>query len=82
MKAIPKTAKIRFTGKGQLVIPCWLLKELDIKEGTRALMYQEGDAIVLKPITPRHIRNLRGSWKGSGLLKALMDGRKRERELK
>lgn len=45
-------------------------------------MYQVEDAIVLKPITPRHIRNLRGSLKGLGLLKALMEGRKRERELK
>ena len=82
MKTTPKTGTIRFTGKGHVVIPGWLRKELDIEEGTRAIVYQEGDAIVLKPITPRHIRNLRGSLKGSGLLKALMDGRKRERELK
>jgi bifunctional DNA-binding transcriptional regulator/antitoxin component of YhaV-PrlF toxin-antitoxin module len=82
MKTTPKTGTIRFTGKGQAVIPGWLRKELDIEAGTRDLVYQEGDAIVLKPITPRHIRNLRGSLKGSGLLKALMDDRKRERELK
>jgi hypothetical protein len=36
---------------------------------------------VLKPITTQHIKNLRGSLKGSGVLKALMDDRKREREL-
>jgi bifunctional DNA-binding transcriptional regulator/antitoxin component of YhaV-PrlF toxin-antitoxin module len=65
-----------------VVIPGLLRKESDIEEGTRILVYQEEDAIVLKPITPRHIRNLRGSLKGSGLLKALMDERKRERELK
>jgi AbrB family looped-hinge helix DNA binding protein len=82
MKTSPWTGTIRFNGKGQVVIPGWLRKELDIDEGTRALVYQEGDAIVLKPITPRHIRNLRGSLKGSGLLKALLDERKRERELK
>jgi AbrB family looped-hinge helix DNA binding protein len=82
MKRTPNTDTIRFTGRGQVVIPGWLRKELDIEEGTRALVYREGDAIVLKPITPRHIRNLRGSLKGSGLLKALMDDRKRERELK
>jgi AbrB family looped-hinge helix DNA binding protein len=81
MKITPKIHIIRFTGKGQVVLPCWLRKELDIKKGTRALVFQEGDAIVLKPITPRHIRNLRGSLKGSGVLKALMDSRKREREL-
>jgi AbrB family looped-hinge helix DNA binding protein len=82
MKTTPRTDTVRFTGKGQVVIPRGLRKELNIKDGTRTLVYQEGDAIVLKPITPRHIRNLRGSLKGLGLLKALMDGRKRERERK
>jgi AbrB family looped-hinge helix DNA binding protein len=82
MKTIPKTDTIRFTGNGQVIVPPWLRKKLGIKAGTRALMYQEGDAIVLKPITPRHIRQLRGSLKRSGLLKALMDRRKCERELK
>jgi AbrB family looped-hinge helix DNA binding protein len=81
MKTTFKTDMIRFTVKGQVVIPCWLRKELDIEEGTRALVYQDGDAIVLKPITPRHIKNLRGSLKGSGVLRALMDDRKRERDL-
>lgn len=81
MKTTLKTDTIRFTVKGQVVIPRWLRTLFDIEEGTRALVYQEGDAIVLKPITPRHIRTLRGSLKGSGVLKALMDDRKREREL-
>ena len=66
---------------GQVAIPRWLRKEFGIEEGTRALVYKAGDAIVLKPITPRHIKNLRGSLKGSGVLKSLTDGRKREREL-
>lgn len=82
METTPKAKTIRFTLNGRVVIPLWLRKELDIKEGTRALIYQEGDAIVLKPITPRHVRSLRGSLKGSGILKALMDDRKAERELK
>jgi bifunctional DNA-binding transcriptional regulator/antitoxin component of YhaV-PrlF toxin-antitoxin module len=30
---------MRFNGKGQVVIPGWLRKELDIEEGTRALVY-------------------------------------------
>jgi len=81
MKTTSKTDTIRFTVKGQVVIPSWLRKEFEIEEGTRALVYQEGDAIVLKPITPRHIRNLRGSLKGSGVLKSLMEDRKHEREL-
>lgn len=81
MKTSGKTGTIRFTVKGQVVIPIWLREEFKIEEGTRALVYQEGDAIVLKPITPQHIRKLRGSLRGSGVLKALMEDRKREREL-
>jgi AbrB family looped-hinge helix DNA binding protein len=81
MKTTYKSDTIHFTVKGQVVIPRWLRKEFDIEEGTRAVVYQEGDAIVLKPITLRHIKNLRGSLKGSGVLKALTDDRKRERDL-
>jgi AbrB family looped-hinge helix DNA binding protein len=81
MKVSPKTGTIRFTVKGQVVIPQWLRKEFEIQEGTRAMIYQEGDAIVLKPMTARRIRNLRGSLKGSGVLKSLMEDRKRERNL-
>jgi bifunctional DNA-binding transcriptional regulator/antitoxin component of YhaV-PrlF toxin-antitoxin module len=81
MKTTPRTDTVRFTGKGQVVIPRWLRKELDIEQGTRAFVYQEGDVIVPKPITHRHIRNLRGSLKCSALLKAVMDERKRERKL-
>jgi len=81
MKTTSKTNTIHFTVNGQVAIPRWLRKEFGIEEGTRALVYKAGDAIVLKPITPRHIKNLRGSLKGSGVLKLLMDGRKREREL-
>jgi AbrB family looped-hinge helix DNA binding protein len=81
MKTIHKTGTIHFTANGRVQIPAWLRNEFDIEEGTRALVYKEGDAIVLKPITPRYIKNLRGSLKGSGVLKSLIDGRKREREL-
>jgi bifunctional DNA-binding transcriptional regulator/antitoxin component of YhaV-PrlF toxin-antitoxin module len=82
MKKTAKPNTIHFTVNGQVSIPHWLCKQLGIKEGTRALVYQEGDAIVLKPITSQYIKNLRGSLKGSGVLKSLMDGRKRERGLK
>ena len=81
MKAPSRTDTIYFTVKGQVVIPRWLRKEFGIEAGTRACVYRDGDAIVLKPITPEHIKKLRGSLKGAGILKALMDDRKREREL-
>ena len=76
-----KTDTVVFTVKGQVVIPRWLRKEFEIDEGTRAQVYAEGDHVVLKPITAKYLRSLRGSLKGKGVLKGLMDDRKREREL-
>lgn len=70
-----------FSVKGQVVIPSRLRKALKIEAGTRALVYQEGNAITIKPVTKDFISSLRGSLKGSGALKVLMAERKREREL-
>ena len=64
-----------------MVIPRRLRKEYGIEEGTRAVVYPEGDHIAVKPITARFIRGLRGSLKGSKAMETLMDERKREREL-
>lgn len=81
MKGTHRTDTIYFSVKGQVVIPRWLRKEFEIEGGTRALVYQEGDRIVLKPLTPHHIKRLRGSLKGAGVLEALLADRKRERDL-
>jgi AbrB family looped-hinge helix DNA binding protein len=81
MKATQKTDAVFFSVKGQVVIPRWLRKEYHIEEGTRAVVYPEGDHIVVKPITAEHYRKLRGSLKGTGVLKTLMDERRTEREL-
>jgi len=81
MKATHRTDTISFSVKGQVVIPHWLRKEFEIEAGTRALVYQDGDRIVLKPLTPQQIKRLRGSLRGTGVLQALMEDRKREREL-
>lgn len=81
MKTTPKSKAIRFAENDRVVIPPWLRNELDIKEGTRALVYQQGDTIVLKPITAKSIRNLRGSLKGTGLMKSLLEDHRRAREL-
>jgi bifunctional DNA-binding transcriptional regulator/antitoxin component of YhaV-PrlF toxin-antitoxin module len=80
MNTIPKPTSTIFVN-AKVAIPPELLEDLGIKEGTRALVYRDGDTIVLKPITLRYIRNLRGSLKGAGVLKSLMADRKREREL-
>ncbi|HET6893564.1 MAG TPA: AbrB/MazE/SpoVT family DNA-binding domain-containing protein [Pyrinomonadaceae bacterium] len=80
MKATNRSDTIYFTVKGQVVIPSWLRKEFGIEKDTRAIVYKEGDRIVLEPMTTRRLKGLRGSLKGKGVLKALMADRKRERE--
>ncbi len=76
-----RTDTVYFSVKGQVVIPRRLRREFGIEEGTRAVVYQDGERIVLKPMTLQHYRAMRGSLKGKGALKILMSERKHEREL-
>jgi bifunctional DNA-binding transcriptional regulator/antitoxin component of YhaV-PrlF toxin-antitoxin module len=76
-----KTDTVSFSAKGQLVIPRWLRQEYGIEEGTKASVTSTPEGILLKPITRAYIRSLRGSLKGKGVMKSLMDDRKRERDL-
>jgi AbrB family looped-hinge helix DNA binding protein len=69
------------TVKGQIVIPAELRKKYGIKAGTKIEIVDEGERIVLQPITREYIRGLRGKYKGKGLMKALVAEKKREREL-
>lgn len=48
------------TPKGQLVIPALLRKRHGIKGGTRVCFLEEGDSIVLKPMTPDYFQKLAG----------------------
>ena len=76
-----KPESVYFSVKGQVVIPRRLRKDFDIEEGTRAYVEATPEGILLKPITRAYIKSLRGSLKGSGVMKAMMEDRKREREL-
>ncbi len=71
------------TVKGQVVIPVSVRRKLAIKEGTRIQIEvnEETRQIILTPITREYIHSLRGKFKGKGLLKALMEEKKRERDL-
>jgi len=69
------------TVKGQIVIPSKIRKKYGIKAGTKIEILDEGERIVLQPITREYVRSLRGKYKGKGLLKALAAEKKREREL-
>lgn len=70
------------TTKGQIVIPSKIRTKLGIKEGTRIQIEvdEAGNRLILTPITREYIHSLRGKYKGKGLLKALMEDRKKERD--
>ncbi len=54
---------VRFTTKGQVVIPAWLRREFHIESGTKAVVQATPDGILLKPVTRVAIE------RGFGLLK-------------
>ena len=68
------------TVKGQIVIPAALRKKYGIKKGTKIFITDNGDSIILKPVTEQYLRNLQGSLKGKGALEALMVGRREDQE--
>ena len=67
------------TVKGQVVIPAPLRKKYGITEGTKIVVIDTGNEILLRPITPQYLKNLRGSLKGTGALQVLMDERKKDK---
>lgn len=75
------TMETTTTSKGQIVIPSSIRRRLGIKEGTRIKIEENGNEIILKPITREYVHSLRGKFRGKGLMKALMAEKKREREL-
>jgi len=68
------------TVKGQIVIPATLRRKYGIKNGTKIIVTDIGDAIVLKPVTEQYLKNLQGSLKGKGGLKTLVDERAKDKE--
>jgi AbrB family looped-hinge helix DNA binding protein len=81
MSETTKAESVYFSIKGQVVIPRRLRKEFEIEEGTRAYVEATPEGILIKPVTGKFIRSLRGSLKGKGVMKAMMEDRKAEREL-
>ena len=67
------------TGKGQIVIPAILRRKYGIKEGTKILVFDNGDSIVLKPMTEEYLKKLQGSLKGKGALNELIDERRKDK---
>ena len=68
----------RVTAKGQIVIPAILRRKYGIKAGTRIGVVDNGDSIILKPITEDYLKKLQGSLKGKGALQTLLNDRRIE----
>ena len=63
MSSTDKTDTVRFTTKGQVVIPLRLRKLFHIQDGTRAIITATKEGILLRPVTRHAIE------RGFGLLK-------------
>jgi len=68
------------TVKGQIVIPAELRRKYHIKAGTRINVIDTGEAILLKPVTEESLKRLQGRLKGKGMLKSLLDERRKDAE--
>jgi AbrB family looped-hinge helix DNA binding protein len=69
------------TTKGQIVIPVELRRKYKIKAGTKINVIDTGEAILLKPITEESLKRLQGRLKGKGVLKTLLEERRKDLEL-
>ena len=70
------------TSKGQLVIPARLRRRFGIRKGTRISFLEDGERMILQPVTPQFIRGLRGSLRGKpSALDLLFEERRKERSL-
>ncbi len=73
------------TAKGQIVIPVKLRRKYHIEAGTTIRVIDEGDRIVLQPVTQEYLKkllnSLYGKYKGYGVLEALKKDREFERNL-
>ena len=68
------------TKKGQIVIPVELRRKYDIQAGTRLEITDDGEQIILRPITAKYVRSLRGSLRGRSALQALAEERLADKE--
>ena len=81
MSVATKPDMVSFSIKGQVVIPRRLRREFEIEEGTKATVVSTPEGILLKPITSKFIKSLRGSLKGTKAMDVFLAERRREREL-
>ena len=70
------------TVKGQVVIPSKIRHRHRIRKGTKVCFLEQGNDIIIRPVTDEYIDSLKGLLKTKGkALQALLEEKKREREL-
>ena len=69
------------TTKGQLVIPSRIRKRHGIKRGTRVCLVEQGEEIILKPLTSEYFQKMAGLLgTGGKVTRALLEERAKDRE--
>ena len=85
MSITERAETVRFTTKGQVVIPLRLRKQFEIENGTRAVVQATEEGIILKPLTAALIKRGRGILKrrlsDKPLAEEWAEHRRHEREL-
>jgi AbrB family looped-hinge helix DNA binding protein len=67
------------TVKGQIVIPAALRRKYGIKAGTKIIVCDNDEEIILRPVTEQYLRKLQGSLKGTEALQVLMEERQTDK---
>ena len=68
------------TKRGQTVVPAEIRRRFHIQSNAKLEWLASGDTISVIPMPEDLIKGARGIAKGSGLMQALREDRKRERE--
>ena len=70
------------TIKGQIVIPAEIRAKFKIRKGTQVNVYEDGNRIIVEPITHDPVKEGQGMLKTRGrILRALVEDRQKETEL-
>ena len=68
------------TAKGQIVIPAKICQHFNIKKGTKVVVFENKNKIILRPLTDQYFEKAAGILKTKGkLLKHLLEERRREK---
>lgn len=68
------------TERGQTAIPAAIRRRYRLTPHTKLMWLQTRQGLTIVPVSEDPIRSLRGRFKGSNLIRPLLEERKRERE--